>query len=57
MRFGPLSDLAVKASHPEFFTLDIGTTADSQPANLASSSPKRDKTKDKKRNHSSFCYE
>jgi hypothetical protein len=35
MRFGPLSDLAVKASHPEFFTLDIGTTADSQPANLA----------------------
>jgi hypothetical protein len=34
MRFGPLSDLAVKASHPEFFTLDIGTTADSQPANL-----------------------
>jgi hypothetical protein len=27
MRFGPLSDLAVKASHPEFFTLDIATTA------------------------------
>jgi hypothetical protein len=34
MRFGPLSDLAVKASHPEFFPLDLATTSDSQPANL-----------------------
>jgi hypothetical protein len=34
MRFGPLSDLAVKASRPEFFPLDLGTTSDSQPANL-----------------------
>jgi CRISPR/Cas system-associated endoribonuclease Cas2 len=35
VRFGSLSDLAVKASRPEFFTLDIGTTSESQPANLA----------------------
>jgi hypothetical protein len=34
MRFGPLSDLAVKASRPEYFPLDLGTMADSQPANL-----------------------
>jgi len=34
MRFGPLSDLSIKASRPEFFTLDVGTMADSQPANL-----------------------
>jgi hypothetical protein len=34
MRFGPLSDLAVKAARPEYFPLDLGTTADSQPANL-----------------------
>ncbi len=34
MRFGPLSDLAIKASRPEFFPLDLGTTSDTQPANL-----------------------
>jgi len=35
VRQGVLSDLAVKASRPEYFPLDLGTTADSQPANLA----------------------
>ena len=34
VRFGVLSDLAVKAARPEFFPLDIATTSDSQPANL-----------------------
>jgi hypothetical protein len=33
-RFGVLSDLAVKASRPEYFPLDLATTSDSQPANL-----------------------
>jgi hypothetical protein len=34
VRFGVLSDLAVKAARPEFFPLDLATTSDSQPANL-----------------------
>ena len=48
VRFGSLSDLAVKASHPEFFPLDLGTTADSQPANLAHHHLKGAKIKIKK---------
>jgi hypothetical protein len=48
VRFGVLSDLAVKAARPEYFPLDLGTTADSQPANLAHHHLKGAKIKIKK---------
>jgi len=34
VRFGSLSDLAIKAGRPEYFPLDLGLAYDSKPANL-----------------------
>lgn len=54
MRFGLLSDLAIKASRPEFFPLDLGMAYDSKPANLVQHPFKGIKHKIKKMNTSRF---